>query len=242
MQYSFKGKKVLVTGAGRGIGKDLVKALVKEEAIVYALSKNPDNLIALEKECPGVKTINCDLSDWMATEKALENLEVMDHLVNNAGVASRELLSESTEEVFDKTFNVNVKSIINVTKIISNKMIAAKKEGSIVNVSSCSAVKATIGLMTYCATKAAVDMLTKCMAMELAPHKIRVMSVNPTIVVTDMGIDLWKGQMEQFKNDLPLGDFPTTETCTNAILFLLSDLSKFSTGTPLFLDSGVVTK
>jgi NAD(P)-dependent dehydrogenase (short-subunit alcohol dehydrogenase family) len=242
MQYSFKDKKVLVTGAGRGIGKDLVLALVKEGAIVYALSKNPANLATLKKECPGITTIPCDLSDWKATEQALEGLEAMDYLVNNAGVATKQSLLESTEEVFDKTFNVNVKSMINVTKIISKNMIAAGKQGSIVNVSSVSAVKATPGLMTYCATKASVDMLTKCMSLELAPHKIRVMSVNPTLVVTDMGLELWSDQIDDFKKSLPLGDFPTTESCTNAILFLLSDLSQYATGTALFLDSGLVTK
>ena len=78
-----------------------MKALVKEEAIVYALSKNEGNLKALEKECPGIKTIPCDLSDWKGTEEALESLEAVDYLVNNAGVAKRESLSSSTEETFD---------------------------------------------------------------------------------------------------------------------------------------------
>lgn len=68
---------------------------------MYALSKNPENLAKLVEECPGVKTIACDLADWKATEKALENVEALDHLVNNAGVATREFLNESTEEVFD---------------------------------------------------------------------------------------------------------------------------------------------
>ncbi|CAL8122446.1 unnamed protein product [Orchesella dallaii] len=242
MSFSFKGKKVLVTGAGRGIGRDLVTTLNKDGAIVYALSKNVDNLKALEKECPGVITIPCDLSDWSATENALANLEAVDHLVNNAGVASRESLSDSTEKVFDTTFNVNVKSIINVTKIVTNKMIAAGKKGSVVNVSSVSAVKPAVGLMVYCATKASVDMLTKCMAMELAPHKIRVNSVNPTIIVTDMGNDLWHDQLEECRKNLPLQEFPSTNHCSNAIMYLLSDLSEFTTGSTLMVDSGVVAK
>ncbi|ODM91898.1 D-erythrulose reductase [Orchesella cincta] len=223
MSLSFKGKKVLVTGAGRGIGKDLVITLAKDGAVVYALSKNVDNLKTLEKECPGVITIPCDLSDWSATEKAIAGLEAVDHLVNNAD-----------------TFNVNVKSIINVTKIVTNKMIAAGKKGSVVNVSSVSAIKPAVGLMVYCATKASVDMLTKCMAMELAPHKIRVNSVNPTIIVTDMGNDLWRDKLEECRKNLPLGEFPSTNHCSNAIMYLLSDLSEFTTGSTLMVDSGVI--
>lgn len=78
-----------------------MKTLWKDGAVVYALSKNPDNLKTLETECPGIKTIACDLGNWTATEKALEGLEAVDYLVNNAGVALKQKLSESTEEVFD---------------------------------------------------------------------------------------------------------------------------------------------
>lgn len=126
--------------------------------------------------------------------------------------------------------------------------------------------------MAYCATKSAVDMLTKCMSLELAPHKIRVTSINPTIIVTgeytrlinmmpkqnsmkatkiicanqfycffsDMGIDLWKDQLESFKANLPLAEFPSTESCSNAIMFLLSDLAEYTTGTVVMVDSGAV--
>jgi len=238
MQFSFAGKKVLVTGAGRGIGRDLAKTLVKEGAVVYALSKNPDNLKTLEDECPGIKIIVCDLGDWKATEKALEGLEPLDYLVNNAGIALKTKLSDCTEEGFDLMFNVNVKSFINVTKIVTNKMIAAGKKGSVVNVSSVGGLKAGPELMVYCCTKASVEMLTKSMAKQLGPHNIRVNSINPTVVMTDMGVELWEKIAEDYRKTLPLQQFPKTADCTNAILFLLSDLSAMTTGAYLPVDSG----
>jgi len=238
MQCSFEGKKVLVTGAGRGIGRDVAKALAEGGAIVYALSKNPDNLKSLQKECPTIKTIECDLGDWVGTEKALAGLEPLDHLVNNAGVAVKQKLSESTEEVFDLQFNVNVKSVINVTKIVTNTMIADKRKGSIVNVSSVGGLRVGPELMVYNCTKASMEMLTKSMAKQLAPHGIRVNSINPTVVMTDMGVALWDKIAEDYRKTLPLQQFPSPRHCTNAILFLLSDLSEMTTGAYLPVDSG----
>jgi L-xylulose reductase len=94
--------------------------------------------------------------------------------------------------------------------------------------------------MSYCASKAAVDMITKCSAIELAPYKIRVNSVNPTIVMTDMGVNLWseKGVSESALNRIPLGKFAETDHCTNAILFMLSDLSGMTTGETFLIDGG----
>ncbi|ODM91899.1 L-xylulose reductase [Orchesella cincta] len=238
MHYSFKGKKVLVTGAGQGIGKDIAKTLFEEGATVYALSRTAENLKKLENECPGITTILCDLGDWKATEKALENLETLDYLVNNAGIALKQKLSESTEETFDLMFNVNVKSFINVTKIVTNKMIAEGKKGAVVNVSSVGGLKAGPELMIYNCTKASVEMLTKSMAKQLAPHNIRVNSINPTVVLTGMGIELWNKVAEDYRKTLPLQQFPKTEHCTNAVLFLLSDLSEMTTGSYLPVDAG----
>jgi len=238
MEFSFKGKKVLITGTGRGIGRQLAINLWKDGAIVYALSKTPSNLKTLENECPGIKTIICDLASWTETEKALEGLEPVDYLVNNAGVALKQKLSESTEEVFDLTYNINVKSVINVTKIVTNKMIAAGIKGAVVNVSSVGAFRAHPDLLVYSSTKAALEMLTKSMAKQLGPHKIRVNSINPTVVLTDMGVELWEQVADDYVKTLPLQKFPTTENCINAILFLLSDLSETTTGAFLPVDSG----
>lgn len=94
-------------------------------------------------------------------------------------------------------------------------------------------------MLSYCTSKAAVDMITKCSAIELAPHKIRVNSVNPTIVMTDMGHDLWDDITTQALARIPLNSFAETTHCTNAILFLLSDLAGMTTGEFFLVDGGV---
>jgi len=235
---AFKNKKVLITGAGRGIGRELVKTLHKGGAIVYALSQTEENLNSLKKECPSIHTIKCNLANWKETENVLKDIEPLDHLVNNAGVAIREGFFDITEETVDLTFNINIKAVMNVSRLISKKMVDAKKKGSIVNVSSLASFLNADGLMAYGVTKAAVDKVTKASAFALAPYKIRVNSVNPTIVLTDMGKDLWSHNLEECRKDIPLGQFAEVDHCINAILFLLSDLSAMTTGETLLIDGG----
>jgi L-xylulose reductase len=240
MEISLKDKKVLVTGAGRGIGRELVRSLVKQGALVYALTKSASKLDELKKELPSIFPILVDLADWDATQKALENIEPLDCLVNNAGVAVMEPFLEITKDSFDTMNNVNVRAIVNVSQMIVKKMIAAKKQGTIVNVSSVSSMATAKGLIAYGATKAAVDRITKGMAAELGVHKIRVNSVNPTIILTDMGKDLWTDPAKAgpVLSRIPLGRFAETEEVVNAILFFLSDKSAMTTGTTLLIDGG----
>jgi len=240
MEVSLKNKKVLVTGAGRGIGRDLVRTLVEQGATVFALTKSPEKLEALRKELPSIRPILADLADWDATTKALENIEPMDCLVNNAGVAFMEPFLEITKESFDTMYDINVRAIVNVSQLVVRKMIAANIKGTIVNVASVSSTATAPGLMTYGSTKAAVDRLTKGMAAELGAHKIRVNSVNPTIILTDMGKDLWSdpAKANPILNRIPLGRFAETDEVVNAILFLLSDKSSMTTGTTFYIDGG----
>jgi NAD(P)-dependent dehydrogenase (short-subunit alcohol dehydrogenase family) len=240
MEISFKDKKVLVTGAGRGIGRDLVVTLANQGATVYALTKTPELLLQLQKELPSVKPILVDLSNWEETKAALETIEAVDHVVNNAGVAVSKPLLETTGEEFDMIFGVNVKALLNVTQVMVKKMIAAGIQGSVVNVSSVSAKHTGPGIAVYAASKAAVDMLTKSMANEWGQHKIRVNSVNPTIVWTDMAKQLWTdpAKSEPILSRIPLGRFANTEEVINAILFLLSDKASMTTGETFLIDGG----
>jgi len=240
MEVSLKGKKVLVTGAGRGIGKDLVETLVKQGATVYALTKTEEMLEKLKSEFPSIIPILVDLRDWDASEKALEQLPAMDCLVNNAGVADMQPITEVTKDSFDLIFDINVRALVNVTRIISKKMIEAKVHGSIVNVSSVSAQKSVKNLSVYCTSKAAVDMITRCSALELGEHKIRVNAVNPTVVWTQMGKDLWTDPVKStpILNRIPLGRFAEMEEVTNVILFLLSNKTSMTTGETFLIDGG----
>jgi len=237
---TFKGKRILITGSGRGIGRELAKTLEKGGAIVYALSKSKDNLESLKKECPSIHTITCDLVNWKETEEALRNIEPLDHVVNNAGVAIRQDFFNMKEEDVDLMFDINVKAVLNVIRLTSKKMVDAKIQGSIVNVSSLATFKQFAGseVMTYGVTKAAVDKITRGSAIELAQYKIRVNSVNPTVVLTDMGKELWHDRVDAMLKTIPLGQFAQVSHCINAILFLLSDLSAMTTGEFFLVDGG----
>ncbi|XP_053309342.1 L-xylulose reductase [Spea bombifrons] len=240
MEISFAGLRALVTGAGKGIGRDTVKALRAAGAEVTALSRTAGDLESLARECPGVRTVCVDLSQWDATERALSSVGPVDLLVNNAAVAHLQPLLQVTEEAFDQSFAVNVKSALLVSQIVARQMIARGVSGSIVNVSSQASQCALQDHAVYCATKGALDMLTKVMALELGPKKIRVNSVNPTVVLTDMGRLGWSDPQKAgpMLSRIPLGRFAEVEDVVNGILFLLSDKSAMISGVCLPVDGG----
>ncbi|TWW81786.1 L-xylulose reductase [Takifugu flavidus] len=181
-----------------------------------------------------------DLADWEATEAALQHIGSIDLLVNSAACTSLQPFLEVTPEQFDKLFNVNVKAALHVSQIVAHGMIARGSGGSIVNVSSQASQCALRDHTIYCATKAALDMLTKMMALELGPHKIRVNSVNPTVVMTEMGRLAWSEpeKASAMTSRIPLGHFAEVEDVVNTILFLLSDKSKMTNGVTLPVDGG----
>lgn len=135
--------------------------LSKYKAIVIALSRTKENLDELVKLDPKIKTICVDLRNWDETRKAVESVLPIDLLVNNAGVARLKPFREATSEDFDVTFDVNVKSILNVSQVVVENMIERKVSGSIVNVSSQASHCALKDHAVYCSSKGAVDMLTK---------------------------------------------------------------------------------
>ncbi|XP_059125859.1 carbonyl reductase [NADPH] 2-like isoform X1 [Peromyscus eremicus] len=171
MKLNFRGLRALVTGAGRGIGRGTVKALHASGAKVVAVTLNNADLVSLAKECPGIEPVCVDLGDWEATEKALGGIGPVDLLVNNAAVALVQPFLEATKEAFDRSFNVNLRSVLQVSQMVAKGMIDRGVAGSIVNVSSMVAYVTFPGLTNYCSTKGAMTMLTKAMARELGPHK-----------------------------------------------------------------------
>ncbi|KAM3921950.1 L-xylulose reductase-like [Leptodactylus fuscus] len=240
MDITFTGRRALVTGAGKGIGRSTVRALRAAGAEVIALSRSPEDLESLARECPGVQTVCVDLGDWSATEAALSNIGAVDLLVNNAGVALLQPFLEVTREAFDRSFDVNVRAAILVSQVVARQMIQRGVGGAIVNVSSQASQVALKDHAVYCATKGALDMLTKVMALELGPKKIRVNCVNPTVVMTDMGRANWSDTQKAapMLNRIPLGRFAEVDEVVHSILFLLSDKSAMITGSCLPVDGG----
>uniref|UniRef100_A0A2M3ZBV5 Putative diacetyl reductase/l-xylulose reductase n=1 Tax=Anopheles braziliensis TaxID=58242 RepID=A0A2M3ZBV5_9DIPT len=237
MEYSFKGKTIVVTGAGQGIGNELCRQLDQLGAKVIAVSRSPAPLEELKRDCPSVEIIQVDLADWSATRAALGGLEKIDGLVNNAGIAIIKPFADLTEEDFDRTFNVNMKAAFNVAQIVAPKMGPG---GSIVNVSSLAAIKAFEGHSAYSASKAAVDGLTKSLALELGPRRIRANSVNPTVILTRMGRDNWSdpAKADPLLAKIPLRRFGEVPEVVETIVFLLSDRSSYLNGHCLPLEGG----
>ncbi|XP_033321445.2 L-xylulose reductase [Megalopta genalis] len=240
MNINFEGKRILVTGAGKGIGRDLALRLAKFKGQVIALSKTQGNLDELRTQDPSIQTICVNLLDWEASRRAIQKVLPIDLLVNNAAVAVLQPFMEVTEQDFDLSFGANVKSIVNVTQVVAADMIRRKVAGSIVNMSSQASQAALANHSIYCATKGAVDMLTKTMALEFGPHDIRVNSVNPTVVMTDMGKLGWSDpeKARTMLDKIPLGRFAEVDEVVDAIVFLLSDRSSMINGIALPVDGG----
>lgn len=232
-----KNRKIVITGAGQGIGNELCKTLYRMGAKVVAVSRSPGPLEALKQECPSIEIIQVDLSDWGATRAALEGIQSVDGLVNNAGIAIIKPYSALTEKDFDDTFNVNIKAAFNMCQLLIPNM---NPGASIVNVSSLASVKSFHGHSVYSMSKAALDSMTKSLALELGPMKIRVNGVNPTVILTRMGRENWSDPSKAgpLLAKIPLGRFGEVKEVVEPIVFLLSKNSTYINGQCLPLEGG----
>ncbi|XP_018804831.1 PREDICTED: L-xylulose reductase [Bactrocera latifrons] len=237
MLASLESKVIVVTGAGQGIGRALCQHLAAAGAKVIALSKSVEKLEELKNICSTVETIPVDLKNWQNTRDILSKLPQIDGLVNNAGVAIIKPFTELTEQDFDDTFDINIKAVFNVTQTLLPKL---KKGSSVVMTSSLAASRSFHGHAVYSATKAAVDSLTRSLALELGPKQIRVNSVNPTVVLTQMGRENWSDEEKSgpLLAHIPLNRFCEVQEVVNGIVYLLSSNSSFVNGHQLNLEGG----
>lgn len=240
MESNFEGKKILITGAGQGIGRVLCQQFYKLGAKVYALSRTQGNLETLKAECPSVQTICYDLFNIGGIRESLEPHLPFHYLVNNAGVAFLEPFVDVTEEAYDKCMNVNVKSLLFLSQTVCKSMISNGIKGSVVHISSVASFFAVDTHTVYCTSKAAVDMICKMMALELGPHGIRVNCVNPTLVLTAMGKRNYSDPEKRnaLVSRLPMGKLAEIEDVTKAVMFLLSEEASMTTGSTFKVDGG----
>jgi len=243
-KFSFAGKRVLVTGAGKGIGRQVCIDLAKSGAFVIAVSRTEDDLISLRKELdkfgPCCQTILADIEDFKSIKQVAQKAGDVDLLVNNAGVAKLQPFLELSVEDWDTTLNVNLRSVFLLSQVICKGMVSRGKGGAVVNVSSQASVIALDKHVAYCASKGGLDQLTRSMALELGKHNIRVNSVNPTVVLTDMGKKNWSAPhvAEPMLKKIPLGRFAIPSEVSDSILYLLSDNASMVSGVTLPVDGG----
>ena len=217
-----------------------MKELVNLGAIVIGISRSEGPLNEIKAELSGKKfqALQLDLSNWNLTRETLTNLDVkLDGIVNNAGIAIIKPFDELTEDDFDQVMNVNLKACFNVVQSLLPKINIGS---SIVNVSSLAGLCAFQGHSLYSASKAGVDALTKSLAVELGPRKIRVNSINPTVILTRMGRENWSdpAKADPLLNKIPLRRFGEVKEVVDPIIFLLSDNSSFINGTMLPIEGG----
>lgn len=242
MEVEFSGKRALVTGAGKGIGRVIATQLSAYGAEVVALSRTQSDLDSLRDEI-GCKCITVDLADAAAARDAAEAAGAVDLLVNNAGIALLEPFLETTVEAFDQVMAVNVRAALILSQVIARQMIARGKGGAIVNLSSQASFRALWNHTAYCASKAALDQLTRMMALELGQHNIRVNAVNPTVTLTPMGEMAWGDPAKSgpMLARTPIGRFARPIDVADAVTYLLSDHAAMIHGVTLPVDGGFLT-
>ncbi|HXT07767.1 MAG TPA: SDR family oxidoreductase [Roseiarcus sp.] len=236
---SLQGKSVLVTGAGKGIGRATVADLVRRGMRVIALSRDPADLAEIEAEF-GCRTLAVDLADAEATRAAARAALPFDYLVNNAGIAALQSVLDTTVESFDAVMAVNARAPLILSQEYARDLIARGQKGAIVNVSSISSFIGFADHAAYCASKAALDGLTRVMANELGRKGIRVNGVHPVITLTPMAVKAWSdpAKSDPMRKRIPLGRFVEPPEVAAVIAYLLSDDAAMVNGVDLPIDGG----
>ena len=246
MSGALQGRRALVTGASRGIGAAVAAGLAAAGADVVLNGRDRSALDAVAASLPrGVRTavLPADLADVDAVERlaadALSVFDGLDILVNNAGITFPELAADLTVAAWDATMAVNLRAPALLGALIGAAM-AADGGGSIVNVSSLAGLRALGEHYAYAASKAALNMATKVLALELGPSGVRANAVCPTVVLTEMGQQVW-GESQKAAPMLariPLGRFGIPSDVADAVVFLASDASAMINGAEIPLDGG----
>ena len=239
-----KDKVVLVTGGGRGIGRAIATVFAHNGAIVYATDVREGSVEewkAVNAEVPGeIRSLYFDITSEAEAKDAVMQVKRacghIDGLVNNAGVEFNELIGMISRENMEKMFSVNVYGTINMLQIVSRIMGRQETGGSIVNITSMTALRGNRGQLVYSATKGAVISLTKSAAKELAEKKIRVNAIAPGLTNTEMMKQADPEKLQSRINNICMGRLAEPEDIAKACLFMVSDLSGYISGQVLAVD------
>ena len=247
-KINLKNKIALVTGAGKGIGKACAIALAEAGAKVIILSRTESDLVSvskiIKKTKGSSKSFVCDVTQVEEFKNILKKISRLDILVNNAGNNRPEHFTKVKQENMEYLTNLNMKAAFNVAQLCSQKMVEAKNRkkigGSIIHMSSQLGKVGCEGRNVYNMNKFGIEGLARGMAIELAPHNIRVNTVCPTFVETPMVKKFFKNK--KFKNkmlkNIPLGRVAKESDVATAVAFLAGDSSEMITGTSLVVDGG----
>ncbi|MBV6495205.1 MAG: SDR family oxidoreductase [Acidobacteria bacterium ACB1] len=245
-----KNKVAIVTGASSGIGRATARLFAENGATVVGVGRNEKELYAVRDELKDAAgSIRPHLGDVLEisqldriVSETVDSFGQIDILVNAAGILKGGSIEDTSLSDWDKQMNLNVRSVFYLMQKCIPHLEATK--GSIVNVSSVTGTRAFPGVLAYCVSKAAVDQLTRCAALDLAPKGIRVNAVNPGVVVTNLhkrgGMDeeAYEKFLERTKETHPLGRAGKAEEIAELIRFLASDKAGWITGATYAIDGG----
>lgn len=242
-----QGKVALVTGAGRGIGREIALTLASYGASVvvnYCGSKQKAQEVVDEITAMGQKAvaIQADVSDLEATktmfDEAVKSFERIDILVNNAGITRDNLILKMSDEEFTSVIDTNLTGVFHCLKIAS-KLMLKQKSGHIINISSVVGVIGNAGQVNYCAAKAGVIGMTKSLARELGSRGITVNAVAPGYIQTDMTEGLSDAVKESVMNQIPLKRLGVVKDVAETVAFLASEKAAYITGQTIQVDGGM---
>jgi len=240
---------VFITGGTRGLGLATARECLAQGAKVALNYRGDDAQAEAAKQKLNaddkVLLLKGDVSDLSLHQGFLQSILAtfgrVDVLVNNAGVASRQFFIEATEALYDHVMAINVKSMYFLSQTIAQHWLDQKQAGNIINISSIAGHKSTLSLTPYCISKAAVLSMTKCMAKELAPQGIRVNSISPGVIATDINREHWENNTEfwqKLMSEIPTGHAGVPDNIGKAIVFLVQN--EFAVGTDIIIDGGAL--
>ena len=230
-------KTVVITGGSRGIGAAGVAAFAARGDRVYFLYEKEHKAAQAVAEKTGATAICCDVADGEAVKKAFSQIPHVDVLVCNAGICHYGLMSQTTEEEWDREFAVNVKGMYHCINAATPYFLK-KQEGAVITVSSMWGITGSSCEVAYSATKGAVIAMTKALAQELGPSGVRVNSIAPGVILTDMCAGVSPESMEALRQETPIGRHGTPEDIAQAMLYLAD--ATFVTGQVLSVNGGIV--
>lgn len=234
------GKIAIVTGGAKGIGKEIVRELAKEGIKVIAgYNQSEKEAIELKKENINIDIFKADISKRNGAkslvEYVLKKYGKVDILVNNAGISEYKIFTEETDEDWNRVINTNLYSAFVMCQEVVPNMIH-NKSGNIINISSIWGMVGASLEVLYSVSKAGVDGLTKALAKELGPSNIRVNSIAPGVIDTDMNSNLTKQEKNQLKEQTPLGKIGNTKDIVKCVKWLVED--DFTTGQVISVNGG----
>jgi NAD(P)-dependent dehydrogenase (short-subunit alcohol dehydrogenase family) len=247
MQWGLDGRVAIVTGGGRGIGKAIALGFARAGSNVVVAGRTAAQIEAVTGEIrkAGARglAVGVDLSASEQIEKLVQTtvneFGKVDILVNNAATSYVSPLLDLEEAIWDKVFQVNCKGAFLLSRAVAKRMID-QGGGRIVNVTSVGSERGGVGMGVYHASKAALKMLTMCMAAEWARHSINVNAVGPGLTRTEFSRPIWDDEVraDKYLRAVPRGRVAEPDEIVGAVLFLASDAASFITGRSLYVDGG----